>query len=401
LSDNQKSTYLEPQVIDNRYESLNVIGLVADETACGNYRIIAPFWYLRKYGAKARWTTLVTVDEIMSADLVIVQRQYDPIIVDGLLKEAREAGKAIIYEIDDNLHAVLPSSPVYQVFKQGGPALAGVHRAIAQSHGLTVSTPELAGDYSKLNQNVEVIYNSIDFEMRDWETIPKDKDKDNIVVGWTGGVTHLEDVELLKNVIPAILEKYKNVKFALYTSLDLARLIIERLQLPEDRITIIPPRSFHDYPTALGYFDISLVPTVNCRFNAAKSNLKVLELGALGIPSVASKVPPYVTTIRNGVNGFTAETEPEWINYISLLIENEELRKKLGMNIRYIVYKHFNLGTNCHLWPEAWKAIIQRAAEGKKKVWPVLWGNVQRNDPCPCGSGKKYKKCECYPAYGR
>jgi len=24
---------------------------------------------------------------------------------------------------------------------------------------------------------------------------------------------------------------------------------------------------------------------------------------------------------------------------------------------------------------------------------------VGRNDPCPCGSGKKYKKC-CYPKYG-
>ncbi|MCS7066254.1 MAG: SEC-C metal-binding domain-containing protein, partial [Fimbriimonadales bacterium] len=26
-------------------------------------------------------------------------------------------------------------------------------------------------------------------------------------------------------------------------------------------------------------------------------------------------------------------------------------------------------------------------------------GKVGRNDPCPCGSGKKYKKC-CYPKYG-
>jgi uncharacterized protein YecA (UPF0149 family) len=24
---------------------------------------------------------------------------------------------------------------------------------------------------------------------------------------------------------------------------------------------------------------------------------------------------------------------------------------------------------------------------------------VGRNDPCPCGSGKKYKKC-CYPKFG-
>ncbi len=30
---------------------------------------------------------------------------------------------------------------------------------------------------------------------------------------------------------------------------------------------------------------------------------------------------------------------------------------------------------------------------------PTATGKVGRNDPCPCGSGKKYKKC-CYPNYG-
>jgi uncharacterized protein YecA (UPF0149 family) len=30
---------------------------------------------------------------------------------------------------------------------------------------------------------------------------------------------------------------------------------------------------------------------------------------------------------------------------------------------------------------------------------PVHSQKVGRNDPCPCGSGKKYKKC-CYPKYG-
>jgi preprotein translocase subunit SecA len=24
---------------------------------------------------------------------------------------------------------------------------------------------------------------------------------------------------------------------------------------------------------------------------------------------------------------------------------------------------------------------------------PSTWGKVARNDPCPCGSGKKYKHC--------
>jgi preprotein translocase subunit SecA len=32
---------------------------------------------------------------------------------------------------------------------------------------------------------------------------------------------------------------------------------------------------------------------------------------------------------------------------------------------------------------------------------PVVAGKkkIGRNDPCPCGSGKKYKKC-CYPKFG-
>jgi hypothetical protein len=39
------------------------------------------------------------------------------------------------------------------------------------------------------------------------------------------------------------------------------------------------------------------------------------------------------------------------------------------------------------------------AAVGGGKAAPVVkdkadpWANVGRNDPCPCGSGKKYKKC--------
>ncbi|MCS6919440.1 MAG: SEC-C metal-binding domain-containing protein, partial [Fimbriimonadales bacterium] len=44
---------------------------------------------------------------------------------------------------------------------------------------------------------------------------------------------------------------------------------------------------------------------------------------------------------------------------------------------------------------------VQRLADDAE-VSPIggaPTGKVGRNDPCPCGSGKKYKKC-CYPQYG-
>ena len=47
----------------------------------------------------------------------------------------------------------------------------------------------------------------------------------------------------------------------------------------------------------------------------------------------------------------------------------------------------------------------ERAADQAGKTGPVQpivrsQGKVSRNDTCPCGSGKKYKRC-CYPKYDR
>ena len=33
------------------------------------------------------------------------------------------------------------------------------------------------------------------------------------------------------------------------------------------------------------------------------------------------------------------------------------------------------------------------AAEDRDPKNPASWGKVGRNEPCPCGSGKKYKHC--------
>ncbi len=41
---------------------------------------------------------------------------------------------------------------------------------------------------------------------------------------------------------------------------------------------------------------------------------------------------------------------------------------------------------------------VQRLNDDGEPI-PQASGKVGRNDPCPCGSGKKYKKC-CYPKYG-
>ena len=43
--------------------------------------------------------------------------------------------------------------------------------------------------------------------------------------------------------------------------------------------------------------------------------------------------------------------------------------------------------------PKPGEAEAEAAAPGFVEADPATWGNPSRNDPCPCGSGKKFKHC--------
>ena len=51
---------------------------------------------------------------------------------------------------------------------------------------------------------------------------------------------------------------------------------------------------------------------------------------AMGIPVVASPVGEQKYIIKHGVNGFLVHNEVEWVKYLSLLIEDEEMRRNMG-----------------------------------------------------------------------
>jgi hypothetical protein len=148
--------------------------------------------------------------------------------------------------------------------------------------------------------------------------------------------------------------------------------------------------------------DISLVPVIDCAFNRAKSNLKVIEFGAWGIPSFASKVAPYAKTIVDGENGFFLNNREA----LSRLIEDKSERDRVGNNIYNTVKYNFDMEKNCHLWPKAWATIrdkyIKYKETGVKPDYELksiygLKNCVRRNDPCPNHPNVKFKKCKvCY-----
>jgi glycosyltransferase involved in cell wall biosynthesis len=272
-------------------------------------------------------------------DIAIAQKFHtrDGIIICDILRDFYKT-KKFYTEMDDNVFLVNPDSPAYGDYQPGSENVLIVKEQIQKSNGMIVSTEHLARVYREYNKNVHVIPNAIDFEI--WDTLKKKTKKSKkIRIGWAGGGSHDRDLLMISNVIDAISKKYSNVEFYF-----LGGFPAEFQEKSQRKLTLSKTwYSINKYPQALKdlNFDIALAPIRDNEFNRAKSNLRWLEYSAMGVPTIASNVEPY-KCIEQFVDGMKVESEEDWIDAISTLIESESMRKTIGHNAYNRVKKEFN-----------------------------------------------------------
>lgn len=83
--------------------------------------------------------------------------------------------------------------------------------------------------------------------------------------------------------------------------------------------------------------------------------MKGLQYMALEIATIMSPVGVNSDIIRDGENGFLASTTEEWVEKLSQLIEDEDLRKKIGKAGKKTVEKDFSVDANKDKWLKAFK----------------------------------------------
>lgn len=391
--------------MEESLKRFNILGLQLDEFACGHFRLKHPLLTLGQIGYR---TNIVLagrpgfrLDHIHLAEYthVICQRQFEYHTLEKLIEARQKYGTVLLYEVDDNLHHVHPQSHAYKVFKPGGIALKAHDTWVRSCDGLIVTTPDLAGQYTRLNSRVYVVPNYIDFHIRDWTT-PVARDERLVgktVIGWAGGSTHAEDDEPLRGVLCSILRDYDDVVLALCSHPELMKLFAYRQQVPKEKVVLLDPVDFQTYPVIPAQFDIGIAPLRDTLFNRNKSCLKIMEYGARNVPYVASDIAPYRRFHKDtdGLGGFIAERKTEWDVALRHLIEHPEARKKRGAEFGDLIRERYSLVPNIGQWEEVLEQSLDRNAV---RVWEST-EKPGRNAPCPCGSGVKTKKC-CGRAFG-
>ena len=70
--------------------------------------------------------------------------------------------------------------------------------------------------------------------------------------------------------------------------------------------------------------------------------MKALQYMALGIPPVVSPVGANTTIVEDGVNGYHARDDDEWVEKIRCLLGDAELRRRLGSKARRTVEESYS-----------------------------------------------------------
>lgn len=271
------------------------------------------------------------------------------------MQALKKSGIKIIYETDDDLFNIPSWNPVASKVTSSSKHV--IKQMIKAADHLVVSTQPLKELYSWWHapSSIDVIPNGVDLDLfgRYAKTsYPTDK----VVIGWTGAAAHLEDLRIIKDVITKLLEDHSNVTFLLGGWLDSPFFN----DIPEDRIIRVPwTNDLREHYQTLSKIDIGLCPLSDIKFNKGKSNLKAIELSAMGVVPVCSKVYPYEQTITDGTNGFLVDTNPKtWYNTISTLIKDHDLRKRVSLAAQENIRNNYTQDQATQKWMSLWQKLL-------------------------------------------
>lgn len=333
--------------------------------ACPFIRIHTPFSKLSEsgdyhffiYGQEIM--PLLDIDNMINAhifDVIVVQR-VNP-FSNQILKKAKKHNIKIVYETDDDFLNIDPENPSYHYIINN---FNNIKKLVTNSEQIVVSTNGLKERFNKMDlDNVEVIKN---YYVNDSLPLKAFKFRGNefIKIGYFGTLTHGDDIELVRNVILRLKEIFS--KKGITVLFEIAGASLDE---NSDWFNIIKipyyPMSMHTFYDWLGKhseWDIGIIPLVNTDFNSCKSELKYIEFAALGIPVVASNVEAYNRSIKDGVNGYLASNEDEWVDKMSLLIEDPVLRNGFVNNARDDILENYNLKSRVNQWDEIFKGLIE------------------------------------------
>jgi len=173
---------------------------------------------------------------------------------------------------------------------------------------------------------VEIIPTVVDTETHKPVEVSSSREshKQHLTVGWTGSHTTLF---YLAEVVPILvdLQKIYDFTFLVIANKD------PQLQLKHYQFI---HWSKETEVEDLQQMDIGIMPLEDTQWAKGKCGFKLIQYGAIGIPSIGTSVGVNAEVIKEGETGFLVSDTESWKNKLELLLKDSELRNTMGKAAR-------------------------------------------------------------------
>ncbi|HMV17513.1 MAG TPA: glycosyltransferase [Zoogloea sp.] len=269
-------------------------------------------------------------------DVLILHQPLEDTQSDALEHYARFLPKVRRILTMDDLVTNLPRKhPLYKSgYKDGRQRL---RRVLSFMDRLVVSTQPLADLCADMIDDILVMPNSLEWSL--WgDVAPPGRPRTKPRVGWAGAQQHQGDLELIYKVVEALADEVDWIFMGMCPE-PIRGFVHEAHGFELD---------FRAYPRALSRLDLDLAiaPLDVHPFNEAKSNLRLLEYGAMGWPVICTDIYPYqnapVTRLPN---------DPDlWIRTIREQIAEPAALKAAGLALQRWVREGYVLENHTARW---------------------------------------------------
>jgi glycosyltransferase involved in cell wall biosynthesis len=239
----------------------------------------------------------------------------------------------------------------------------GGHRAqaLARASDLVVcGNSFLADQYSRWNRNVTIIPTAVNTSW--YRPRPPRENASALVLGWTGTSGNFPFLYSIEGALLRVLQHYSRAKL-----LVVADRPPQFKRLPQSRVEFErwTPRT---ELAAFAHMSIGLMPLADTVWCNGKCSYKMLCYMAAGLPVVVTAAGMNREVLAMGDVGFSAGCEQQWVDALTALLSDADLRQRMGAAGRVVVEDRFSL---------------QRLAQQYAAVFHSLGGDLPR------GSGSR------------
>jgi len=347
---------------EHRAESLEQVGAAVE---------IVPFRKAEIEGVAARH------------ELLILHRVPAGGKLDTIARAARSRAVPVLYDTDDLIFDPALAGRIPWMTKLPQPEreekLERRRRALVASHGVLVSTEALARAAGALNPHVAVLSNVVSDGMvaaANAALARREPEAAAVTIGYfSGTASHDADFLQAATAVLDVLAALPQARLLVVGPLELD----ERFVGLSSRIERLERRPFDELPELIRLADVALAPLeLGNRFAEAKSSIKYLEAGLVGVPVVASRTEEFARVIEDGRNGLLAADPAEWREKLFALVADAGLRRAVGERAHADVRARHTTSATAEAQATALAALAGPLPQRPRRGWPPLRAIVRR-----------------------